>query len=58
MVTLEFIADQFAEYADTDPVHWNEVEGCIMFDTTPVFYTRFPDHFVLDVEGTVFELPR
>ena len=58
MVTLEFIADQFVEYADTDPVHWNSDEGCIIFDNTPVFYTRYSDHFVLDVEGTVVELPR
>ena len=58
IVTLEFIAEQFQEFADTDPVHWCSDEGAIWFDDVPVLYQRFEDHFRLDVEGIVVEVPR
>lgn len=58
MCSLEFIAEQVQSNYDTDPRYFAEDEACIMFDTTPVFVTRFADHFVLEVEGEEFEIPR
>ncbi|MBA4228748.1 MAG: hypothetical protein C0456_19265 [Hyphomonas sp.] len=55
---LEFVADQFQQYADSDPVHWNSEEGCIKFGETPVFYKRFDDHFEIEIDGVTMEIPR
>lgn len=57
-IDIEFIAEQFQQYADLDPVHAFEVEGCIRFGDTPVFYQRHADHFVLEVAGAEYEVPR
>lgn len=57
-IDLEFIADQFQTYADLDPIHAFSEEGCILFDDTPVFYQRHSDHFLLEVEGQEYEVPR
>ncbi len=60
VIDIEFIADQFQKYADLDPVHAFEAEGCIRFgaDETPVFYKRFDDHFVIEIDGVEMEVPR
>lgn len=57
-IDLEFVVEQFQQFADLDPVHAFETEGCICFGNTPVFYQRHPDHFVLEVEGESYEVPR
>jgi hypothetical protein len=54
----DFVADQFQQYADTDPVHWNSTEGCIHFAGVPVFYQRHDDHFILEADGCEVEIPR
>lgn len=56
--SVEFIAEQVQEHLDTDPTYWNEDQGCIMFGDVPVFYERFDDVFVLDIEGIQLEVPR
>lgn len=58
MVDWCYVADQFREHADTDPVHWNSDEGVIWFDTVAVFYQRLEDCFILEADGEVVELPR
>ena len=58
MVGWDFVAEQFLEHADTDPVHWAEIEGCIFFGEVPVFYQRRDDCFILEANGEVVELPR
>ncbi|QPL38269.1 hypothetical protein IT881_08865 [Erythrobacter sp. A30-3] len=58
MVNWEFVAEQFQEHADTDPVHWNSDEGCIYFGEVPVFYQRQNDCLILEAHGEVVELPR
>jgi hypothetical protein len=55
---IEFIAQQVQEHYDVDPVYFLEDEACIMFDQTPVFVKRFEDHFVLEIEGEEYEVPR
>ncbi len=57
-IDLEFVANQFQTFADTDPVHWNSDEGCIHFDGIPVFYKRFDDHFLLEIDGGELAIPR
>ena len=58
MVDWCFVAEQFQEHADSDPVHWNSDEGCIYFGEVPVFYQRKDDCFILEARGEVVELPR
>lgn len=59
-VDLDFIAESFQQFADTDPVHWDSDEGCIKFgaDETPVFYKRYDDHFMIEIDGVEMEVPR
>lgn len=58
IVDLEFIVVQIQENLDLDPMYWNEDEGCIKFDETPVFYKRFDDHFMVEIDGVELEVPR
>lgn len=58
IVDLEFIVTQIQENLDLDPTYWNENEGCIKFDETPVFYTRYEDHFMIEIDGVEMEVPR
>ena len=55
---LTFIREQFQQYGDTDPTTAFQNAGLIMFDDVPVFYARFPDHFLLDIEGIQLKVPR
>lgn len=57
-IDLDFVADQVQSNYDIDPQYFLEDEACIIFDSTPVFVTRFEDHFVLDVEGITYQVPR
>lgn len=57
-IDLEFVAEQFQTYADLDPTHWNEAAGSIPMCGVLIYYQRFEDHFVLEIAGEEYEIPR
>ena len=58
MLDLEFVANQFQQFADLDPIHCFSDEGCVVFDGFPVYYQRWDDVFVLTVDNVQLEVPR
>ncbi len=58
MPDLDFIAEQFQSSFHLSPEHWNQTEGCIFFDSVPVFYTVQDDVFILECDNVSVEVPR
>lgn len=50
-IDVEQLCQDAQDYLDLDPRFFDADEGSFEYDHTRVFFTKLPDHFVLEVEG-------